>query len=124
MRTAVVLGIAVLLLLLSACSITVPSAEVDGIYVATYPYGKSTLTLNRDGRFDQRIELKGEEPVVVKGTWTFDPKASAAGFRGIITIDDGAGHLRPDWRTPSTILVEFDVERHWFRIEMETAAEY
>jgi hypothetical protein len=106
------------------CSLTVPTEEVYGTYVRSYPFGTETITLNRDGTFAQRVAIKQEEPVTVRGTWDFDPKESRASFYGALLVTDGFGNLRKDWRTVTTGIVSLDVERHWFKIVMASAETY
>ena len=103
---------------------TVPVEKVYGTYVASYPFGTETITLDRDGTFVQRVEIKQEEPVTVRGTWDFDAKESRANFYGALIVADGFDHLRGDWRTVTTGIVSLDVERHWFRVGMGSAATY
>ena len=78
--------IVVLGLMLIGCSMTVPTEEVYGTYVATYPFGTDKITLNRDGTFVQRVEVKDEQPVTVQGRWEFDPKESQASFYGAMIM--------------------------------------
>jgi hypothetical protein len=111
-------------LAMSGCSPKVSLEQVYGTYVASYPFGTDTLTLNRDGTFVQRIEITGEEPLTASGRWSFDSEASYAQLQGFIMVDDGSGHLNHNWRTPKSDLVLLDVEMHWFRIVMESAAEH
>jgi len=102
----------------------VPAEIVYGTYIASYPFGTETITLNRDGTFVQSVAIKQEQPLTVHGTWDFDPKNSRANFYGTIVVTDGFDHLRNDWRTVTTGIVSLDVERHWFRVEMGSAATY
>ena len=120
-RSLVVL---MLLALLVGCSMRVPAEIVYGTYIASYPFGTETITLNRDGTFVQSVAIKQEQPLTVHGTWDFDPKNSRANFYGTIVVTDGFDHLRNDWRTVTTGIVSLDVERHWFRVEMGSAATY
>jgi hypothetical protein len=69
-------------MMLVACSLTVPADEVYGTYVASYPFGKETITLNRDGTFVQCVVSGQEQPVTVRGKYDFDPKQSQVGLYG------------------------------------------
>ena len=125
MGTAARSLVVIMVLVMSAgCSLSVPAEAVYGSYVASYPFGSETITLNRDGTFVQRVAIKQQQPLTVRGTWDFDPKESRANFYGAVIVADGFDHLRSDWRTPTSGIVSLDVERHWFRIVMASAATY
>jgi hypothetical protein len=124
MGTAAQSLVVIMVLISAGCSMSVPAEEVYGSYVASYPFGREMITLNRDGTFVQSVVIKEEQPLTVRGTWNFDPKESRANFYGAVIVADGFDHLRNDWRTPTTGLVSLDVERHWFRIVMASAATY
>lgn len=117
-------GVFLVSLLMFGCSFKVPAGKVYGTYVAAYPFGTDTLTLNRDGSFVETVAIRGEQPRTVKGQWSFDPTASYATFKGVMIVDDGNGHLNDDWQNPSHVPVDMDVEMHWFRVVMESAADY
>jgi hypothetical protein len=112
--------LSVTLVILTACSATVPLEKVYGDYIASYRYGTETISLNRDGTFVQRVEIDRESPASAGGSWEFDSKDSRVTLHGALIVDDGFGGLRGGWRTPTTGLVSFDVELHWFRVEMGT----
>ena len=69
---------------------TVPAEKVYGTYVASYPFGTETITLDRDGTFVQRVEIKQEDPVTVRGTWDFDAKESRANFYGALIVAEAS----------------------------------
>jgi hypothetical protein len=102
----------------------VPAETVYGTYVATYPFGTDTITLNRDGTFVQRVAIKQEKPLTVSGTWDFDPRESRANFYGALIMADGLDHLKSDWQTPTPGIVSLDVERRWFKVVIGSAATY
>ena len=106
------------------CSMTVSAEKVYGTYIASYPFATETITLNRDGTFVQRVAIKQDQPVTVRGTWDFDPKESRVSLYGAMLLVDGFDHLRGDWRTVTTGIVSWDVERHWFRVVMHSASAY
>jgi len=118
------LAVILVSVMLIGCSMTVPAEKVYGTYVASYPFGTETITLNRDGTFVQSVAIKQEQPVTVRGTWDFDPKESRANFYGAMIVADGFDHLRRDWRTVTTGIVSLDVERRWFRVVMGSASTY
>ena len=60
---------------LGACSAVVPERWAYGTYVATYPYGTSTIVLHRNGTLTQRVALHGHRLVVVRGRWRFGRRA-------------------------------------------------
>ncbi|MBI3476056.1 MAG: hypothetical protein HY010_10005 [Acidobacteria bacterium] len=100
----------------------VPAETMVGTYVASHPFGIETITLNADGTFVQRVAIQQEQPMTIRGTWDFDPKESRAHLYGSMTVADGFGHLRSDWRTVTAGVDSLDVERHWFRVVMGSAA--
>jgi hypothetical protein len=121
--TARCLVVTFVLAMLIGCSTTVPSGKVYGTYVASYPFGTATLTLNRDGSFTQRATIKGQPPATVQGSWSFDPIHSKITMHGAMNVIDGYGHLNNDWRTTDD-LPEVPVERLWFKINIESSTEY
>lgn len=111
-RCLIVISVSVTLI---GCSMTVPAEKVYGTYVASYPFGTETITLNRDGTFVQRVAIKQEQPVTVHRTWDFDPKESRVNLYGSMIVADRLDHLRKNWPTVTTGIVSLDVERHWFK---------
>ncbi len=109
---------------LIGCAINVPLKKVYGTYKASYPFGTKTITLNRDGSFAQQVAMKGQRPVTVNGKWDFDPQGSRVNLYGLMIVVDGVGHLRSDWQTVTPGIVSLDVEMHWFRTIMASAATY
>jgi hypothetical protein len=100
----------------------VPADRLYGTYVASYPFGTDTITLSRDGTFIQQIAVRQEQTVTVHGKWDFDRKESRVGFDDALVIDDGFGHLRPDWRKPG--IASLEVEEQWFRVVMNSGSAY
>jgi hypothetical protein len=98
---------------------TVPQQELYGTYSASYPFGKDTLTLNRDGTFVQHVVVNGQTPATVRGRWQFDPRKSRVDFYGSMWLADGTGQLRTDWRTIAPGLTgSLSAERLWGRINI------
>jgi hypothetical protein len=118
-RSVVVIMIS---MMLAGCSMRVPAETVCGTYVASYPFGTETIILNPDGTFVQRVAIGQEQPLTVRGTWDFDPRRSRADFYGSVVVADGFDQLRSDWKTVSPGVASLDVERHWFRVVMNSAA--
>ncbi len=106
------------------CSTRVSPDQVYGTYVASYPFGTDTLTLNRDGTFVQQVAIENDQHATVKGEWSLDPDGSSANVRGLLSVDDGNGRLNSNWRDPTSIPTALDVEMHWFKIVMESGAEH
>ena len=111
-------------LFIVGCSFKLSKEEVYGIYVAKYPFGSDTLTLNRDGSFVQRVDIGNQPTQTAKGQWSFDFQSGYAKFYGLMIIDDGNGRLSETWRTPTPTLVLMDIERHGGNVVMESAAAY
>jgi hypothetical protein len=110
--------------MLTGCVLNVPVERVYGTYVATYPYGTETMTLNSDGTLIQRAAINKESPLTVRGRWEFDPAESRVSIHGVMIVDDGFGHLKADWQTVTTGLVSFSVEMHWFRVVIGSGLRY
>ena len=111
--------------LLMGCSIDVPLEKIYGTYRASYPFGNETLTLNRDGSFVQQIVIRDQPPVTVHGKWDYySSQGSRVNFDGLVTAVDAFGHLKENWQKLQPGIASLDVEMHWFRIIMETAATY
>jgi len=106
------------------CSSRVPIEEMYGTYVASYPFGTDTITLNRDGTFVQRVAISQEQPVIVRGTWDFDAKVHRISLYGVLLVTDGLGNLRKDWRTVTKGIVSPDVDKRWFKVVMTLDQEY
>lgn len=106
---------------MAGCSFKVSTEKVYGTYVAKYSFGTDTLKLDRNGSFIQTVAIENEPTQTVSGHWSFDSKISYAKFYGLMIVDDGNGRLNRTWRTPISTLVEMDIERHGFKIVMESA---
>src|SRR5205823_8516421 len=106
-----------------ACSMTVRHEKVPGTYVASYPFGTETLTLNAVGTFLQEVTIKSEVPERVRGSWKFDGRDSRLTLYGSMVVVDGFGKLRHDWRTVTSGVDSMDVEMHWFKILIGSARE-
>jgi len=109
---------------IAGCSKGVRRNDVDETYMASYPFGTETITLKRDGSFVQRVTIENEPPTTVQGTWQFDQKESRLTLSGSMVIVDGFDRLRNDWRAVDPGVVSVDVERHWSKVLMASAAKY
>lgn len=106
------------------CSSRVPSNEVPGTYVASYPFGTATLTLHEDGIFTQQVSIQGQRPATARGSWTFDQKESSLTLYGSMQVVDGHGRLKSDWQSVLPEPVVASVERLWFKINIGSGGEY
>ena len=109
-------------IVLFGCSISVPASKVNGTYKASYQFGSETISLNPNGSFVQEIAIKNEAPVTVSGKWEYDANGGRVNLEGFVSAVDGFGHLRSDWRAVKPGVASFDIEIHWFRIVMASAA--
>ncbi len=109
---------------IAGCSRGVKRDDVYGTYMASYPFGTETITLKRDGSFVQRVTIENQQPATVQGTWQFDQKESRLTLSGSMVIVDGFDRLRNDWRAIDPGVVSVDVERHWSKVLMASAAKY
>jgi hypothetical protein len=120
-RCLIAVSIAAMLI---GCSTNVPLEKVYGMYKASYPFGTETITLNRGGSLVQVIAMKDQPPVTVYGKWKFDSQGSRVNLEDIKIVVDGTGQLSSDWQTAMPGTASLDVEMHWFRIIMASAATY
>jgi len=104
------------------CSMKIPPNKVYGTYRASYPFGIETITLNSDGNFMQHVTIKDQTPITIHGKWDYDAQGSRVNLDGFKAVVDGFGRLKDDWRTVKPGIASFDVEMHWFRIVMASAA--
>ena len=109
---------------IAGCSRGVKRDDVYGTYMASYPFGAETITLKRDRSFVQRATIQNQPPATVQGTWEFDQKEGRITLYGSMIIVDGFGRLRNDWRSVDSGIASLDVERHWSRVLMASAAKY
>ena len=100
-----------------------PLTKVYGTYKASYPFGIETITLNQDGQFAQLIEIDGNASVIVHGKWKFDSsQGSRVIFDGFVSVVDGHGHLKDNWKHVRPGIASFDVEKAWFNVVLASAA--
>lgn len=118
----------VLLILLSivacGCSRNLPINEVYGTYAVSYPFGTEVITLKTDRSFVQRVAIENEQAVTVQGSCEYDEHESRITLTGTMIVVDGFGRLRNDWRTVTPGVDSMDVEKHWSRILIGSAAKY
>ena len=105
------------------CTRVRPDA-VYGTYVATYPFGRDTLNLRRDGRFDQQIEVDGQGKQSVSGTWQYSQRDGYVEFHHLGCVADGFGKLKDDWRTDVMETSDQPVERFWLKVTINSGARY
>ena len=118
---------ALIVLALGAFPFPVPQSWVYGTYVASYPYGTSTIVLHRNGTFTQRVALKEHVPVEVQGQWHFGRSSYSKGsvvFDGSLDVQDGFGHLNRRWRAPNKGLDARPLSMMWLRIQMDDSSVY
>jgi hypothetical protein len=106
------------------CAKKVALEDVYGTYLASYPFGTETLTLQRDGNFLQTVSIGNKPDVSAKGTWRYDATDSRITLTDSMIVVDGFDKLRSDWRTVAPGVVSMDVEKHWSRVLMASAAKY
>jgi hypothetical protein len=106
------------------CSASVQN--VYGTYVATYPFGTDTITLNRDGTLDQQVVITGDPPPeIAHGHWSFDPSNGYVTFDVYLQVDNGFGKLNRTWRTPHHgLAASLPIEKILFRMTMGSGAQY
>lgn len=107
----------------SGCSTHVSPGKVSGTYIASYPFGRARLVLHPNSTFVQTVEVSGQPPVTVRGSWSFDSTNSKIALHGLMPVVDSFGHLKENWQEVDNF-DEQPVERLWFRIEIETNESY
>lgn len=113
------------MLVMFFCGCTPTSIEkVYGTYVATYPFGTDTITLNRNGSFVQQVIVNNDPtPANIKGHWIFNSDNGYVTFDAYLAIDDGFGRLNSKWRTPDGN-ADLPVDRAMFRTIMSSGAQH
>jgi hypothetical protein len=116
-------AVSIVVTLLVGCSTHVSPQHICGTYVATYPFGDATLSLQSDGTFVQTVRINGQSPATARGAWSFDPATSEVTLRGLMPVVDAFGHLERDWRAVEDFQNQ-SVEIVWFRTEIQTNESY
>jgi hypothetical protein len=118
-------GLAVALVI-GGCSASVPVQNVHGTYVATYPFGTDTITLNSDGTLVQQVVIAGDPPPEsARGHWSFDPSNGYVTFDVYLQVDNGFGKLNGTWRTPHHgSAASLPVEKSLFGMTMGSGAQH
>lgn len=107
------------------CWMSVPQDQVYGRYVATYPFGTETLTLQRDGTYEQEFVIGGQPPVTTHGTWSFDAEErSRVTLREYTNVDAGFGELNTNWQTDKPEMASLSIVLEWFKIVMRSGGDY
>ena len=91
-------------------------SDLIGVYVASYPTGTETLTLNADGTFLQEVALKepqGSTPVTRTGSWTWDESAQRLRLDNKMPVNDGLGRISPTFQTDPGG-GSYPLERRWW----------
>lgn len=112
---ALVVAGLVLVALYAWCSPHFDRPDVVGVYVAKYPSGTETLTLNADGTFLQEVTLKeppDSTPVTRVGSWTWDESDQRLRLPNCMAVNDGHGDIRPTFQTDSGC--GFPLTRKWW----------
>lgn len=112
------------IILFVSCSKSVRVTDVYGTYVVSYPFGTETLSLDHDRTFTQAVNLSKQPPITVRGSWQFDPDHSRLDLSGSLIVVDGFGNLKADWQTVHSGVDSMDVERHWGKVIIGSAAKY
>jgi hypothetical protein len=113
-------------MMFGGCSAGMPVEKVYGTYVATYPFGTDTITLNRDGTLVQEVVITGEPPPeVARGRWSFDPSNGYVTLDVYLPVDNGFGKLNGKWRIPNHgLAAALPVEKLLFRTIMGSGAQH
>ena len=98
---------------LTACSVSVPTTDLYGDYVATYKNGTERLTLRSDGTYSQEVRLDGSEAVVNAGTWEHDQRDNSVLLRDCIAANDGFATIVPSRLTPVKGICGPGIGRAW-----------
>jgi hypothetical protein len=83
---------------LQGCTRAVPPTEVPGTYEAHYPFGKATLTLGSDGRYQQTLQI-GDRTASATGDWRYLEDQNIL-YQHCLAATNGFGRLNANWETP------------------------
>jgi hypothetical protein len=85
-----------------ACAAGLRRDDVVGDYRLDYGYGIETLRLTADGQYLQLFRLRDADTWVSNtGPWEFrETKPPEIALQNPLRIDDGLGHLRPNYQEP------------------------
>jgi hypothetical protein len=99
-RSIYVLAVAFLLTVLATvvrgCGTAVAPRELPGTYEAHYPFGKATLTLDSDGRYEQVLRI-GDQTASATGNWRYLAERQCVFYQGCLSATDGFGKLNEQW---------------------------
>lgn len=100
-------------ILASGCSKRVHEGDLYGVYVAEYENGREMLTLEKGGKYHQKVTPRGtEKPTVNSGPWRYDPSTNRVELQDCLGVGDGFGKIRPDFAT-NRGGCSVPVERRW-----------
>lgn len=121
------ISVSALIVLLSACS-SINEKDLQGTYVAEYPFGSEKLILNADKEYIQEVFVKGEpksKPITLKckGSWSYNPDDKYVALENGLDVADPAGGLNKDYNVPVKGLVLAKVRRTFPSIRLGTAYE-
>jgi NlpE N-terminal domain len=91
-------------------------SDLIGVYVAKYPTGTQTLTLNEDGNFLQEVKLKkppDSAPFTQIGSWTWDESAQRLRMDNCWGVNDGLGNISPTFQTEAG-RCDYPLTRRWW----------
>ena len=111
-------GLFLVVLVLGGCTPSVSANSVSGTYIATYPFGKSVLTLQPGGKLIQQVAIQNQMPMTVQGSWEFDSARSTLTLLGVMPIGDEFDKLGSDWKRKEDFR-GIPVERIWFKVNVE-----
>jgi hypothetical protein len=93
--------LALICVVLSACSLQVEESDVAGVYVAHFKSGTEKLQLQRGGSFVQEVLVRGVETRNF-GTWPYertDGVIAVLHLTDCLAVDDGFGDIHADFAT-------------------------
>jgi len=109
-----VMVIGVLVIVSATCSPQFDRSDLVGVYVANYPSGTETLTLNHDGAFEQEVRLRTSAdatPTTQTGTWEWDDSRQYLDLADCMAVNDGFGDIRSSFATETGC--SFPAGRKW-----------
>ena len=107
------------LLLQHGCWRELHETDLQGTWVAEYPFGTVTLVLQPGGRYVEEVRIKDPERIIQhSGDWRYEPRSGSLLLGRVfltkcLAPSDGFGQLRKDYATAASGGCSYPVEREW-----------
>lgn len=107
---------------LGVCAATLHNADMVGIYVVDYDYGREELKLLSDGTYEQRSTPKNDslKPAAALGKWYFDGESIRL-FNSLV-VDDFYGGLSTTYSEKKHGINFLEVQSHFGKTTLKLNA--